>query len=117
MRPDDVVDAGRCPRRVLLVGGAEVPEIRHAVRVRGARILTISFPSAIAQLPAADEIELAEAVDFSRPVAVVRRIRELHRNPGFDAVVPVTEFGLLPAGLAAAELGLPVVSVDAVRNT
>lgn len=101
---------------VLLVGGAGVAELHQALERRARRGLTIGFPEA-KEMCAPDEARDFEAVDFGRPLDVVRRILALKRERGLDAVIPVGEFGLLPAALATAQLRLPGPSVAAVHGT
>lgn len=104
------------PRRLLLVGGAGVPELEQAVARRGWRALLVTYPEG--ETPAAaGAIERVETVDFARPVDVVRRLVALRAAHAFERVVPVTEFGLLPAALATAQLRMPGQSVSAVRQT
>jgi len=105
------------PPTVLLVGGAGVPELEQAVARRGGRALMLVHAQADAIPAASDTIERVEAVDFARPMDLVRRIVALRAAGDFDRIAAVTEFGLLPAALATTQLGLPGPSLRAVRNT
>jgi biotin carboxylase len=107
---------GGPPPSVLLVGGAGVAELRQALDRRGRRGLTVGFPEA-KEMCEAEEALGFEAVDFARPLDVVRRIVALRREHGLEAVVPVGEYGLLPAALATSQLRLPGPTVAAVQNT
>ncbi|MCU1244743.1 MAG: hypothetical protein JWN02_653, partial [Acidobacteria bacterium] len=99
---------------VMLVGGGDVDEIRRDIERRGHHIVTISFPEAIARLQPDPLVVLAEGVDFTKPAAVARRIVELDETYHFRAIVAVSEYGLHPAALAAAQLCLPTLSISAV---
>lgn len=103
--------------RVLLVGGAGVPELEQAVRRRGWRAVLVTYPEAGDAPVPGGAIDAVETVDLARPVEVVRRLAALRAAGAFERIVPVTEFGLLPAALATAQLGLPGPSVAAVRQT
>ena len=110
-------DRAPAPRRVLLVGGAGVPELEEAVARRGWRALMVTFPDAGPVPAPVGAIDRVEAVDLARPTEVVRRLVALRAAGAFERVVPVTEFGLLPAALATAQLGLPGLPVSAIRRT
>lgn len=103
--------------RVLLVGGAGVPELEEAVARRGWRALLVTFAGAGAAPAPGGAIDAVETLDLGRPVEVVRRLAALRAAGAFERIVPVTEFGLLPAALATAQLGLPGPSVAVVRQT
>jgi biotin carboxylase len=110
-------DREPAPRRLLLVGGAGVPELEEAVARRGWRALMITFAEAGPAPAPAGAVDRVEAVDLARPLEVVRRLVALGAAREFERVVPVTEFGLLPAALATAQLGLPGLPVSAIRQT
>jgi biotin carboxylase len=112
-----VPEAAAAPRRLLLMGGAGVPELEQAVARRGWRAVLFTYAEGNRAPSASGTIERVEAVDFAQPVEVVRRVAALHAARELERVVPVTEFGLLPAALAIAQLRLPGPSVRAVRNT
>lgn len=101
----------------LLLGGADVPDFQAALARRGRRGVMLSLPQALEVFERNDVIEFLGTVDFTRPLEVVRRIAALQRELGLEAVVPVVEYGLLPAALATSQLRLPGPSVAAVQNT
>jgi biotin carboxylase len=101
----------------LLLGGADVPDFQAALARRGRLGVMLSLPQALEVFERNDVIEFLGTVDFTRPLEVVRRIAALKREQGLDAVIPVVEYGLLPAALATSQLRLPGPSVAAVQNT
>jgi formate-dependent phosphoribosylglycinamide formyltransferase (GAR transformylase) len=109
------------PRQVLLVGGLGVPELGQAVERRGWRAAMLTYcdlPQGVGtRIDAIGVVDQVEAVDWGRPLDVVRRIVELHTAGQIERVVPLEEFGLLPAALATTQLGIPGPTVRAVRNT
>ena len=105
------------PQWVALVGGAGLPEVRRAVARRGLRAIALGDASSLEKIPDDPVIVAREAVDFARPSSLVGRLQELHRAGRLAAIVPFTEFGLLPAAIAAERLGLPTTPATAVRRT
>lgn len=108
-------------RRLLLMGGAAVPELEQAVARRGWRAAMLTHYDVaqgagprVGQMGVVDHVE---AVDWSQPLEVVRRIVDLYAAGHIQRVVPADEFGLLPAALATAQLGIVGLSLEAVRNT
>src|SRR5687768_7069667 len=95
------------PGYVALLGGAAVPELATALGRRGLRGALFTFEERLAGRPAAGVLDVLEPVDFRRPLAVLRRVAELHRTLRFRGIVGVGEYGLLPAALAAERFGLP----------
>lgn len=104
-------------KRLLLVGGAGVPELEQAIARRGWRALMMTYPETIGAAAVTETIEHVETADFARPAGVVRRIAALRAANAIERVVSVTEFGLLPAAIATAQLGLPGPATRAVRDT
>jgi biotin carboxylase len=105
------------PGNILVIGGAENPEVREAVTRRGFRIVTMNFPEAIAALEPDPAIVYAEGVDFAHPIKLARRIAELHAQWKFLAIVPVCDYGRQPGAIAAAQLRLPSPPMKVVQNT
>lgn len=105
------------PSYVALVGGAAVPELGTALARRGLRGALLSSEDRLAGRSSDAVVDVLEGVDFRRPLAVLRRIVELHHTLRFRGIVGAGEFGLLPAALAAERLGLPGPSSRAVINT
>ena len=105
------------PRVLLLVGGAETPELRHALARRRGRAVLMSFAEILATVDDDPIWAGKEAADFRQPLAVARRIGELHVRHAFAGIVPLGEFGLLPAAMAAQRLGLPGPPLRAVMDT
>lgn len=101
---------------VVLVG-SPLPEFRRAVERRGLKAIAMTFQQGV-ETPIDDPVILArEVVDISKTLQVVRRLLELHEQYGFKGIIPIGEFGLLPAAVAAIKLGLPAHSLAAVTAT
>ena len=105
------------PGYVALLGGAAVPELATALVRRGLRGALFTFEEHLAGRPTDGVLDVLEPVDFRRPLAVLRRVAELHQTLRFRGIVGVGEYGLLPAALAAERFGLPGPSPRAVNNT
>jgi biotin carboxylase len=105
------------PQWVALVGGAGLPEVRRAVARRGLRAVALADAATLEEMPDDPVIVAREEVDFARPSSLVGRLQDLHRAGRLAAIVPFTEFGLLPAAIAAERLGLPTTPATAVRRT
>ena len=105
------------PGYVALLGGAAVPELATALVRRGLRGALFTFEERLAGRPSDGVLDVLEPVDFRRPLAVLRRVAELHQTLRFRGIVGVGEYGLLPAALAAERFGLPGPSPRAVINT
>jgi biotin carboxylase len=105
------------PRRVLLLTNFQVPELFDALARRGRHVVLLTIPETFKRMTLPPCVVHAETVDVVDQRAVARQILRLHATHDFEAIVPVMEFGLLPAALAAMQLGLPTPSVRAVQNT
>jgi biotin carboxylase len=107
--------------RLLIVGGAGAADFEQAAARRGWRASVLTYYDAGQgsglRVGALGVIDHVEAADWARPLDVVRRIVELYKIGEIDAVVAIDEFGLLPAALATTQLGIPGLSLKAVRNT
>ncbi|HEY3121101.1 MAG TPA: ATP-grasp domain-containing protein, partial [Vicinamibacteria bacterium] len=105
-------------RCLLLVGGAQTPEFGRAARRRGFETLVLLSEDEHVAGIGGDEFEHRERVDVDRPQsAILRRILDLHETRRFAAIVPVMQYGLAPAALAARRLGLPGTPPAAVERT
>lgn len=104
-------------RRLLIAGGGASKELAAAAARRGWRAAMITHEDATLRAGALGVIDLVEAVDWARPLDVVRRIVDLYTAGHIDRVVAIDEFSLLPVALATSQLGIPGPSLRAVRNT
>ncbi len=105
------------PEHLLMLGGATAGELFRAVERRGLRVVVLTVAELLDGAEPPSCAALMEAVDFRQPYAVIRRIRELNASYRFAGIVPVIEYGLEVAAIAATELGLPTNPGWAVRNT
>ncbi|HYR84720.1 MAG TPA: ATP-grasp domain-containing protein [Terriglobia bacterium] len=108
------------PRRLLIVGTG-VPEHEQAFARRGWRATMLTHYDVAHEGPPVGVIngviDQVEAADWARPFDVIGRIVDLYAAPHIERVVPVDEFALLPAALATTQLGIPGLSLRAVRNS
>ncbi|MGZ5431408.1 MAG: ATP-grasp domain-containing protein [Thermoanaerobaculia bacterium] len=109
--------AARSARRVLIVGGGASKELAEAAARRGWRAAMLTQEDATLRVGALGVIDMVEIVDWARPLDIVQRIVDLYAAGHIERVVPIDEFGLLPAALATSQLGIPGPSLRAVRNT
>lgn len=103
---------------VLMLGGSRAQEFLRAAERRDLGVLILTTPELLegsGTLPPC--VVHSEAVDFNRQIPLVQRILELHRSYPLAGIVPVLEYGLEMAAVAANRLGLPTNSISAVRNT
>jgi hypothetical protein len=105
------------PRRVLLLTNFQIPELFDALARRGMHVVLLTIPETFERMSLPPCVVHAETIDVADQRAVTRQILRLHATHVFEAIVPVMEFGLLPAALAAMQLRLPTPSVRAVQNT
>jgi len=101
----------------LVVGGANLAEVRDAVARRGGCAVGVNFHEAVARMQPHEVVVHSEGVDFTHPLGVVRQLMELHKQWNFQAIVPISEYGLQPSALLASQLKLPALSLKAVQNT
>lgn len=105
------------PPSVVLVGGGGVPELRAAVARRGLHPVLFHFDLGQPLPPSDEGLSVVTAPALTRPLDVVRALVKLPESHGAVAIAPVTEYGLLPAAMAASQLGLPGPGTLAVYNT
>ncbi|HEX6161202.1 MAG TPA: ATP-grasp domain-containing protein, partial [Thermoanaerobaculia bacterium] len=104
-------------KRALFVGGANLAPVREAAERRGYEIVAVNYAEAIERMDNFPSVIHAEAMNFKNTMAAQRRMVELHKQFGFSAIVPVSEYGLHAASMAARTLGLPYTPMEAVVNT
>lgn len=102
---------------VALVGGAQLPEVRRAVARRGLRAVAVNDAETMESIPDEPVIVERVVIDYANPLLVVRRLTGLGKRFRLAAVVPLSEYGMLPGTLAAGQLGLPAQAVRVVRET
>ncbi len=108
----------RCsPRRVLIVGSGASKELAAAAARRGWRAAMLTQQDSALRVGSLGVVDHIETVDWALPLDIVRRIVDLYKAGEIESVVPIDEFGLLPAALATTQLGIPGASLRAVRNT
>jgi len=69
-------------KTILLVGGPEMPAVRHAAERRGYKIVAVNFPEAIERLEPSPSIIHAEGVTFHNPIRAHRRLSRGAPRPG-----------------------------------
>ncbi|MFF2522500.1 ATP-grasp domain-containing protein [Streptomyces liangshanensis] len=101
------------PQQIIVVGGG--PGLCDRLRQAGAEITLIDTPARYepALVPVARRTVLTEYDDPS----LLPLLRALHRESPFAAVVSLTEQGLLPAALIAADLAIPGLPPEVVERT
>jgi biotin carboxylase len=104
-------------RHVLVLTNFQIAELFDALSSRGVGVVLLTIPETFARMTLPACVVRAETIDVTDQRAVARQILRLNETYAFEAIVPVMEFGLLPAALAASELKLPTPSVRAVQNT
>jgi biotin carboxylase len=111
------------PHHVLVLCSSSIPEVFEAIGRRGLPVVLLSarksiepsgLPEAVVNPPVVVHAETMEPRDQR---GAARQILRLHATYDFAAIVPLMEYGLLPAALAATELKLPTPSIRAVQNT
>jgi biotin carboxylase len=104
--------------RLLVIGGAASRELMDAATRRRLELVILTTPKIVAAATVSAPVIAVEALDYEQPLtAIVGDIAAAARRHEVGGIVPVMEFGLLPAALAASKLGLPAQSLKAVRNT
>jgi biotin carboxylase len=103
------------PKRIALFGG------KHGVcdraRRMGIDVFLIQKPT-LFDLPTLRLCCGAVYIEYETDSAVIPMLRALHEDRAFDAVISITESGLLPAARAAEALGLPgMPSSEVVRRS
>ncbi|HEY0143937.1 MAG TPA: ATP-grasp domain-containing protein [Thermoanaerobaculia bacterium] len=104
-------------RNILFFGGGNLPRLRAAAERRGFDIVLVNYQEMIDRLEPVPSIVHIEGVDVQNLMATQRRIVELHRRFDFAGIVPIAEYGLMAAAMAARAVGLPHVPLEAVANT
>ena len=104
-------------RRLLILGAGLAPDFAAAAARRGWRAGALIDHRESLRIGMLDNVDLVDAVDWSNPLDVVACIVKLYEAGDVDAIVAVEEFSLLPAALATTRLGIPGLSLRAVRNT
>lgn len=104
-------------KNILLVGGQNVPAILRAVKRRGYDVIAATFPESLERGTPDPAVIHFEPVNFRNLMPTVRRLIELHAEFGYDGIVSVSEYGLLPAAMAARTLNLPGTAPTVVQNT
>jgi biotin carboxylase len=111
------------PQHVLVLCGSRSPEVFEAVERRGLPVVVLSARKPIEPTWLLEAVVHPPVVVHAEPLeprdqrGAARQILRLHSTYDFAAIVPVMEYGLLPAALAATELKLPTSSIRAVQNT
>ncbi len=105
------------PPSVVLVGGGGVPELQKAIARRGLQPVLFHFDLGQPLPASGDDLTVVTAPSLTRPLDVVRALVRLRDSHGAVAIAPVTEYGLLPAAMAASQMGLPGPGTLAVYNT
>ncbi len=105
------------PRRILIVGGVNIPEILEAVERCECRAVVLAMPSLAGGRPPAAAIDEVERVDFRDQAGMVRKILQLHERWRFSGLLAVVDFVMVPVAVAAARLRLPGCSLRTVRDT
>jgi biotin carboxylase len=103
-------------RRLLLVGGSQVPGLARAARRHGLEPILLLDEDELCSVGGTDDGQ--GGVDVQRfHSAALRRILDLHEAHPLAGIVPVLQYGLAPAALALRRLGLPGPSPAAVERT
>lgn len=101
------------PKQVIVVGGG--PGLCDRLRLLGAEITMVDTPARYDKslIPGAKRTLLTEYDD----PALIPLLTAIHRETPFDAVLSLTEKGLLPAARIAEKLGIPGLSSEVVGRT
>ena len=104
-------------KTLLFVGGANLASVREAAERRGFDIVAVNYAEAIERMENFPSVIHAEAMNFKSTMSAQRRMVELHKQYDFSGIVPVSEYGLHAASMAARTIGLPYTPMEAVVNT
>lgn len=108
----------RPKERLLFIGGSDSREVLDAAARRGVELVVLRLASTLHKLAVGGPVIAIETLDLDQPLsAMVSSIVEVAQRHGVQGIVPVMEFGLMPATIAAAKLGFPAHSIKAVRVT
>ncbi|MEO8378601.1 MAG: ATP-grasp domain-containing protein [Acidobacteriota bacterium] len=105
-------------KRILFIGGHDSRELVEAAERRGIELVFMLLPVVLAKTAVGGAIVAVEPLHLDQPLSgIVQSIVEVAKRYDVSGIVPVMEFGLMPATVAAAKLGLPAHSLKAVRVT